>query len=190
MSTVRQHLGFLWLHRYALGVANPQYDRHWAMQAALFVETHLDELIGLAGGAEVEEWVNGHFTEIPAAFPSAPLPASCVEEALNLAYPTACRHFGEIEDRAIEMRGFRKGWDARQAPTEAPKEPRISDSDRLEWMMEKGAHIAWGKDGERCRVFARNEDGDNEPVMGWIPEAWAHCPREAIDAAIAQENAQ
>jgi hypothetical protein len=67
------------------------------------------------------------------------------------------------------------------------------DAARLDFMAERGAWIAWTKDGESCRVFVRNEDGDTGPLMGWIPEAWAHSAREAIDkarAAIASSAAQ
>lgn len=69
MSTVREHLGLLWLLRHQLKTSNPQYDKHWAMQAALFSETHLDELIALAGGADVEGWVHKQGYEVPADFP-------------------------------------------------------------------------------------------------------------------------
>lgn len=60
------------------------------------------------------------------------------------------------------------------------------DSERLDFLATNEAWIAWTKDGESCRVFHRNEDGDCEPIMGWVPEAWAHSPREAIDAAMQQ----
>jgi len=49
--------------------------------------------------------------------------------------------------------------------------------------MQREAWIAWSKDGESCRVFHRDEDGDTGPIMGWVPEAWHHDPREAIDRA-------
>lgn len=71
MSTVRQHLGLLWLVRRNLMTSNPQYDKAWAEQAALFVGVHLNELIELAGGAEIEQWVREQAAEIPNDFPFA-----------------------------------------------------------------------------------------------------------------------
>jgi len=65
------------------------------------------------------------------------------------------------------------------------------DANRLEFMMEREAWIAWGKDGESCRLFHRNEDdGEPMPMLGWGARHWSHDPREAIDAAIraAQEG--
>jgi hypothetical protein len=58
------------------------------------------------------------------------------------------------------------------------------DAARLDFMAQHEAWIAWTKDGESCRVFVRDEDGDTGPLMGWVPEAWGHNAREAIDAAM------
>jgi hypothetical protein len=80
MSTVREHLGLLWLLRHDLAATNPQYDQHWAMQASQFVGVHLDELITLAGGADVEDFVHKHFPEIPAEFPSAKAASDAVSD--------------------------------------------------------------------------------------------------------------
>lgn len=61
----------------------------------------------------------------------------------------------------------------------------ITDTERLNFMMERSYWIAWSKDGESCRVFHhRDDDGDTGPVMGWVPAAWAYSPREAIDKAM------
>jgi hypothetical protein len=54
--------------------SNPQYDKAWADQAALFVGVHLNELIELAGGADIEAWVRTRAGEIPADFPFAAAP--------------------------------------------------------------------------------------------------------------------
>jgi hypothetical protein len=71
MSTVREHLGLLWLLRRSLAATNPQYDGHWAYQASHFVGVHLNELIEMAGGADIEDFVHEHFPEVPADFPYA-----------------------------------------------------------------------------------------------------------------------
>lgn len=89
MSTVREHLGLLWLSRQALAPLNPQYDHAWAVQAALFVGAHLDELIGLAGGADIEEWVQQRAKEIPADFPfksPAPIAKDVEKDAAMLDF--------------------------------------------------------------------------------------------------------
>lgn len=59
-----------------------------------------------------------------------------------------------------------------------------ADTERLEFMMERGAWIAWSKDGESCRVFHRKEDGDIEPILGWGLGHWRTDPRAAIDDAM------
>lgn len=79
MSTVREHLGLLWLMRRSLMTQNPQYDRKWEMQAALMVGAHLDELIALAGGADIEDWVRNHDVEIPASFPHSISPSEHID---------------------------------------------------------------------------------------------------------------
>jgi Lar family restriction alleviation protein len=57
------------------------------------------------------------------------------------------------------------------------------DTERLNFMVQHEAWVAFGKDGESCRVFSRNEDGDAMPMLGWGARHWRHDPREAIDAA-------
>jgi hypothetical protein len=69
MSTVREHLGLLWLSRRALMTSNPHEDAAWAAVAAYFVRAHLDELIEIMGGADIEEWARKRAGEIPADFP-------------------------------------------------------------------------------------------------------------------------
>lgn len=56
------------------------------------------------------------------------------------------------------------------------------DAARLEWMASREAWIAWSRDGELCRVFHRDEDGDAVPIMGWN-SPWHESARAAIDAA-------
>jgi hypothetical protein len=72
MSTVRQHLGLLWLMKNRLGnTLNPQYDHAWCAQASQFLGVHLDEVISIAGGAEIESFVSTIFPSIPESFPAA-----------------------------------------------------------------------------------------------------------------------
>lgn len=58
------------------------------------------------------------------------------------------------------------------------------DAARLDFMATREAWIAWSKDGESCRVFHRDEDGDTAPMMGWNTDAWQPSARAAIDAAM------
>lgn len=60
------------------------------------------------------------------------------------------------------------------------------DAARLDFMVQHEAWVAFGKDGESCRVFSRNEDGAAVPMLGWGARHWRHDPREAIDAAMSQ----
>jgi hypothetical protein len=84
--------------------SNPQYDPGWAAQAALFVEVHLDELIAMAGGAEIDEAWREHASPLPADFPAPASPANTAEatgerEAQQLeigaAMERACRDLPE-----------------------------------------------------------------------------------------------
>lgn len=71
------------------------------------------------------------------------------------------------------------------APTVVPagEGEALTDAARLDFMSSHEAWIVWGKDGEVCRVFHRNDNGDSEPIMGWKCP-WFDTAREAIDAAI------
>lgn len=62
-------------------------------------------------------------------------------------------------------------------------EPMVRDGERLDWMSERGAWIAWSKDYECCRVFVPTDDG-GEPALGWGAGKSRHTAREAIDAAM------
>lgn len=63
------------------------------------------------------------------------------------------------------------------------------DAERLQFLIEREAWIAWSKDGESCRLFHRSDDdGEPMPMLGWGARHWSNTPREAIDAAIAQQR--
>lgn len=87
-----------------------------------------------------------------------------------------------LEEMRAAMRAY--GLLCRQSGDAADKR----DAERLEFMMEHEAWIAWSKDGESCRLFHRSEDGEPMPMLGWGARHWSHDPREAIDAAIAQRQ--
>jgi hypothetical protein len=59
------------------------------------------------------------------------------------------------------------------------------DAERLDFLIQHEAWVAFGKDGESCRVFIRNDAGDAMPILGWGARHWRHNPREAIDSAMA-----
>ncbi|WP_137923910.1 hypothetical protein [Cupriavidus sp. 2SB] len=72
-------------------------------------------------------------------------------------------------------------------PADAASEgDKSGDACRLDFMASHEAWIAWSKDGESCRVFHRDEEGDLVPVMGWKCP-WFGNAREAIDAAMADQ---
>lgn len=113
----------------------------------------------------------------------------------NAAFIAAAREavpflIAENERLTVENANLQHAFDAVKGA--APAAGAEKDAERLDFMAEHGAWIAWVKDGERCRVFYRDEDGDTVPMMGWNhPNAWHACPREAIDAAIdARTNAE
>jgi len=56
------------------------------------------------------------------------------------------------------------------------------DAARLDFLASHEAWVAWSKDGEVCRIFHRNEEGDIAPIMGWKCP-WFDNARAAIDAA-------
>jgi hypothetical protein len=57
------------------------------------------------------------------------------------------------------------------------------DAARVDWMSSHEAWIAWGHDGESCRVFHRDEEGDTKPFLGW-KSPWFDNARAALDAAV------
>lgn len=96
------------------------------------------------------------------------------------------RYYGVVSE-VMDCDGDKHGvtllvYDAK--PNFEPVSDDKRDAERLEFLMEYSAYIAWGKVGERCRVFVRDEDGDASPYLGW-KSAWSDCPREAIDNCIA-----
>lgn len=60
------------------------------------------------------------------------------------------------------------------------------DTERLDWLAQHGAWIAWGRDGEMCRVFHHSDDEDGRavPFCGWGSGKCYPTAREAIDAAM------
>jgi Lar family restriction alleviation protein len=58
------------------------------------------------------------------------------------------------------------------------------DAARLDYLAENEVWIAWNREGDACRVFVRNEDGEHLPALGWNCK-WSGTARDAIDAAIA-----
>jgi hypothetical protein len=88
----------------------------------------------------------------------------------------------------------RQAWEFALKSSAAPL-PQVQsealDARRLEFMMERGAWIAWSKDGESCRLFHRVDDGGETtsmPMVGWGARHWKQDPREAIDAAMADQQ--
>lgn len=125
----------------------------------------------------------------------APIPAqtagaeSLDEKALNALlwfYRRAHHAYGRLPFAEEAITGLR----ARLAtPAEPPAGNALTeeakDAARLDFMAEHEAWIGWSKDGESCRVFHRDEDGDVLPMLGWGARHWRNSAREAIDAVIA-----
>lgn len=57
------------------------------------------------------------------------------------------------------------------------------DAERLDWMQFHGARVAWGNDGELCRVMWSDRDGSYSTELF---DDW----REAIDAATKGKKCQ
>lgn len=77
--------------------------------------------------------------------------------------------------------------ESRAAREDGRHDAAQEDAKRLDFMSQHEAWIAWTNDGELCRVFHREEDGDSAPLMGWNnANAWQTSARVAIDAAIAK----
>jgi len=67
--------------------------------------------------------------------------------------------------------------------TEEEYNALIADRERLDFMIQQEAWVGWTKDGESCRVFYLDADGDLAPIMGWGSHAWSFDARAAIDKA-------
>ncbi|WP_287497439.1 hypothetical protein [Pandoraea sp. CB10b_02] len=65
-----------------------------------------------------------------------------------------------------------------------------TDTERLDWMAQRGAYVAHSHDGERCWVMI--EDPDEDSGRQFVRAATKRSydsTREAIDAAIAASQA-
>jgi hypothetical protein len=63
---------------------------------------------------------------------------------------------------------------------------KFTDTERLDWMISRGAFVTWSKDYEVCNVWLPGErDGTEERPAEGYPQKNYYEPREAIDAAIA-----
>jgi hypothetical protein len=167
-----------------------------------------EELDGLGGPDEMMRCMEAEIADLRAALPQqgashAPtaVQSICSDARFMAAldsYMDAVTYDERNSDKRIACRkaifGAADAWASALANSGASHAANAGeDAGRLDFMAEHEAWIAWTKDGESCRVFVRNEDGDTGPLMGWIPEAWAHSAREAIDkarAAIASSAAQ
>lgn len=70
----------------------------------------------------------------------------------------------------------------------APAAGDARDAERLDFLANHGAYVAWSKDRECCAVFLRDNEGNSGPMTKW-GENWLTA-REAIDAAIAAQVPQ
>lgn len=68
----------------------------------------------------------------------------------------------------------------------APAAGDARDAERLDFLANHGAYVAWSKDRECCAVFLRDNEGNSGPMTKW-GENWLTA-REAIDAAIAAQQ--
>jgi hypothetical protein len=70
---------------------------------------------------------------------------------------------------------------ATPAPSTSTEEA-LRDTDRLNWLIETGAHLSWTKDSEMCRVWFP-EQWDGSEARAATEDQYAD-PRQAIDAAL------
>lgn len=77
-------------------------------------------------------------------------------------------------------------WRAARASVAAPAAGDVRDAERLDFLANHGAYVAWSKDRECCAVFLRDNEGNSGPMTKW-GENWLTA-REAIDAAIAAQQ--
>lgn len=72
------------------------------------------------------------------------------------------------------------------APSSAP-----TDSERLDWLISRGAYVSHSRDGDVCNVwFSHDPDDDSGgpvPVEGYPQKCYIDA-REAIDAAMSVQN--
>ena len=77
-------------------------------------------------------------------------------------------------------------YSAVTAARAAPAAGDARDAERLDFLANHGAYVAWSKDRECCAVFLRDNEGNSGPMTKW-GENWLTA-REAIDAAIAAQQ--
>jgi len=62
-----------------------------------------------------------------------------------------------------------------------------TDTQRLQFLIDKGAHVGWNREGDYCGVWVDGEEGETECLSGW--GAFHEDPRAAIDAAMNKAQA-
>lgn len=64
---------------------------------------------------------------------------------------------------------------------------KLSDTDRLNWLIANSAYVSHSRDGEMCNVWFNYDPNDDSngavPVEGYPQKCYGDA-REAIDAAI------
>lgn len=67
-----------------------------------------------------------------------------------------------------------------------PASPAVtpSDTDRLTWLTQTKAYVAWSRDGETCHLVWPYNPHDEEDQCGLLQPECYTSPREAIDAAM------
>lgn len=81
-------------------------------------------------------------------------------------------------------KGTRSAWRGFLACARA-LEPMVSDTKRLDWILESSAFIVWTKrDGSilQCQTYTQDEDEEYHVLSG--EHRYFNTPREAIDAAM------
>lgn len=63
-----------------------------------------------------------------------------------------------------------------------------ADSARLDFLIQRGARVGWGRDGEKCAVYA-NEPDEFDTLIRFNGSRCFDDPRDAIDDAM-QSNSQ
>lgn len=93
---------------------------------------------------------------------------------------------GNLDDRANARGALKAAFRAALAAAQPLWRSGGKDTERLDWLAQHGAWIAWGRDGEMCRVFHHSDDEDGRavPFCGWGFGKCYPTAREAIDAAM------
>jgi ABC-type Fe2+-enterobactin transport system substrate-binding protein len=130
--------------------------------------------------------LNAQITELREYLKEIAVEAGLPADVLEIA---SCRHIAhQVRMMRESAQQHAEEMHSKLTTLQAKLEAAEKDAARLDFMIAHSAWVAHSKDGECCRCFHTNDDGEAEPMTGWGVGKNYNNGREAIDAARTQNG--